>query len=128
MGMMMPGAGGDEQLLQNAGPYAQQALTNTILAFKNTLDWMSGDSDLIAVSAKLLGETSLTYSDISKPKEPATTPEDAKRQADEYDAEQTKVQFWVQWTLTLLPALLFALFGILRWRWRESARANLTLD
>ena len=28
---------------------------------KNTLDWMSGDSDLIAVSAKLLGETSLPH-------------------------------------------------------------------
>ena len=125
---MMGPMGGDEELLMLSQPYAQQYLTGSILAFKNTLDWMSGDSDLIAVSAKLLGETSLTYSDISKPKVPATTPEDAKRQADEYDAEQTKVQFWVQWTLTLFPALLFALFGILRWRWRESARANLTLD
>jgi hypothetical protein len=125
---MMGPMGGDEELLMLSQPYAQQYLTGSILAFKNTLDWMSGDADLIAVSAKLLGETSLTYSDISKPKEPASTPEDAKKQADEYDAEQTKVQFWVQWTLTLLPALLFALFGILRWRWRESARANLTLD
>jgi hypothetical protein len=80
------------------------------------------------VSAKLLGETSLTYSDISKPSVSAANPEDAKKQAEEADAEQSKVQQQVQWTLTLLPALLFALFGILRWRWRESARANLTLD
>ena len=27
-----------------------------------------------------------------------------------------------------VPALLFALFGILRWRMRESSRANITLD
>jgi hypothetical protein len=80
------------------------------------------------VSAKLLGETSLTYSDISKPKEAPTTQEDAKKQAEEYDAEQTTVQQRVQWSLTHLPALLFALFGIARWRMRESARANLTLD
>ena len=125
---MMGPMGGDEELLMLSQPYAQQYLTESILAFKNTLDWMSGDSDLIAVSAKLLGETSLTYSDISKPKEPATTPEEAKKQADDYDAEQTTVQQRVQWSLTLLPALLFAIFGILRWRWRESARANLTLD
>ena len=109
-------------------PYAQQYLTESILSFKNTLDWMSGDSDLIAVSAKLLGETSLTYSDISKPKEAPTTPEEAKKQADEADAEQSNVQQKVQWSLTLLPALLFAIFGIVRWRMRESARANLTLD
>jgi ABC-type uncharacterized transport system involved in gliding motility auxiliary subunit len=125
---MMGPMGGDEDLLMLAQPYAQQYLTESILAFKNTLDWMSGDSDLIAVSAKLLGETSLTYSDISKPSVSAANPEDAKKQAEEADAEQSKVQQQVQWTLTLLPALLFALFGILRWRWRESARQNLTLD
>ena len=44
------------------------------------------------------------------------------------DAEQSNVQQKVQWSLTLLPALLFAIFGIVRWRMRESARANLTLD
>ncbi len=125
---MMGPMGGDEDLLMLAQPYAQQYLTESILAFKNTLDWMSGDSDLIAVSAKLLGETSLTYSDISKPSVSAANPEDAKKQAEEADAEQSKVQQQVQWTLTLFPALIFALFGILRWRWRESARANLTLD
>ena len=125
---MMGPMGGDEDLLMLSAPYAQQYLTESILSFKNTLDWMSGDSDLIAVSAKLLGETSLTYSDISKPKETPTTPEEAKKQADELDAEQTSVQQKVQWSLTLIPALLFALFGIVRWRLRESARANLTLD
>ena len=40
-GMNIP-MGQDEQLLQLAGPYAQQGLTQTILAFKNTLDWILG--------------------------------------------------------------------------------------
>jgi len=120
---------GDEELLMISQPYAQQYLTETILSFKNTLDWMGGDSDLIAASAKLIGEPNLTYLDIEKPKTAAATePEAMKKQAEEYEAELTKVQQKVQWTMTLFPALLFALLGVLRWRMREAARANITLD
>jgi hypothetical protein len=121
--------GGDEELMMISQPYAQQYLTETILAFTNTLAWMSGDSDLIAASAKLIGDPNLTYLDIQKPKDsPATDPDAAKKQAEEYDAEITKVQQRVQWTMILFPAALFALFGLLRWRWRESNRAAITLD
>src|SRR5262249_1396424 len=103
--------------------------TATILALKNTLDWMGGDSDLIAASAKLLGETNLTYSDIEKPKQDANDDDDSlKRKADDYRNERNAVQQRVQWTLTCLPALLFAAFGIARWRMRESARETITLD
>jgi ABC-type uncharacterized transport system involved in gliding motility auxiliary subunit len=127
--MMMGQMGGDEELLMISQPYAQQYLTETILAFKNTLDWMGGDSDLIAASAKLIGEPNLTYLDIEKPKVAAATDADAaKKQAEEYDAELTRVQRTVQWTMTLVPALLFALFGLVRWRIRDSRRSNLTLD
>lgn len=126
---MMGNMGGDEELQMISQPYAQQYLTETILAFKNTLDWMGGDSDLIAASAKLIGDPNLTYLDVEKPKAAAATDADsAKKQAEEYDAEITKVQQRVQWTMTLFPAALFALLGILRWRMREAARANLTLD
>lgn len=41
-------SGGDEVLQQLAMPYAQQLLTSTILVAKNTLDWMTMDSDLSA--------------------------------------------------------------------------------
>lgn len=125
--MMMGQVGGDEELQMISQPYAQQYLTETILAFKNTLDWMGGDSDLIAASAKLIGDPNLTYLDIEKPKV-AADPDNAKKLADEYEGELTKVQQRVQWTMTLVPALLFALLGIARWRMRESQRANLTLD
>ncbi|MFO0760683.1 MAG: GldG family protein [Byssovorax sp.] len=126
--MMMGPMGGDEDLMMLSQPYAQQYLTWTILSFKNTLDWMGNDSDLIAVSAKLLAEGSLTYLDIEKPKDAPTDPDAAKKQAEERAAEVTKVQQRVQWTLILFPAALFALFGIFRWRMRENARANITLD
>src|SRR3984957_16837981 len=65
-GQMMPGMGGAEQLLMLAGPYAQQFITGSILVFKNALDWLSGDTDLLAVSAKLLSEPNLVYGDKLK--------------------------------------------------------------
>jgi ABC-type uncharacterized transport system involved in gliding motility auxiliary subunit len=126
--MMMGQMGGDEELQMISQPYAQQYLTSTILAFKNTLDWLGGDSDLLAASAKLIGDPNLTYRDVEKPRASANDPDDAKRQADDYDAEITKVQGRVQWTMTLFPALLFVLLGVLRWRLRESQRASITLD
>lgn len=126
---MMGGMGGDEDLQMLSQPYAQKYLTNTILALKNTLDWMAGDSTLLAASAKLLGETNLTYSDIDKPKQEGEEDEAAMaKKTEDYRAERKKVQTRVQWTLTLLPAALFAAFGLARWRLREDSRANITLD
>ena len=40
----------DESLARVAGPYAQQELTATILAFKNTVDWLSYEDDLVDCS------------------------------------------------------------------------------
>ena len=51
---MMPAFGGDETLKTIAMPYAQKHLTTTILCFKNTLDWMTGDTDLVEASGTLL--------------------------------------------------------------------------
>lgn len=42
----------DPQLLALAQPYTKN-LTTTILVFKYTLDWLIGDEDLVAISAKL---------------------------------------------------------------------------
>ncbi len=122
--MMMGQMGGDKDLQMLSQPYAQQYLTNTILAFKNTLDWMSGDSDLIAASVKLTGDSNLTYSDIQKSKDAALDPAAAKQ----YEEEITKVQQRVQWTLILGPAVFFALVGFLFWYLRERARSAITLD
>jgi len=112
MGMMMP-MGGDEQLQQLAGPYAQQALTNTIVAFKNTLDWITGDVDLLAVSAKILTEPGLVYGDVSKPTFQEETDEQAAKRDEEMKAARKVTQRNVQWTLILGAPLLFAAFGFL---------------
>jgi hypothetical protein len=119
---MFGAVGGDQQLLYFAQPYTKY-LTNTILSLKNTLDWIAGDSDLVAASAKLLGDPSLTYSNISKPKFSATDTEaEGKRKDEEYRSARKSMQTNVQWTLTFGVPVLFAAFGLLRWRQRQAQR------
>lgn len=125
---MMGSMGGDKDLQMLAGPYANKYLRWTILAFKNTLDWMSGDSDLLAASAKLFGEPNLTYGDIEKPSEiDAESPEELEKRMEAYRNERKSLQQRVQWTLTFLAPLLFAAFGIFRWRRREAARESIRI-
>jgi hypothetical protein len=45
-----PAGADEEQLLTLAGPYAQANVTGTILVFKNMLDWLTGDGDLLTCS------------------------------------------------------------------------------
>lgn len=126
-GMQMP-MGGDETLLQLAGPYAQAELTEAILAFKNMLDWLSGDTDLLAVSAKILSEPSLVYGDVTKPNfDPNETEDQLKKKDDEMKKARKATQRTVEAVLILGVPLLFALYGILRWRMRLAARANISL-
>lgn len=127
-GMQMPGMGGDEQLLQLAGPYAQQALTPTILAFKNTLDWLTGDTDLLAVSAKILSEPNLAYGEVAKPSfDENESDEQLRKRDEEMKAARKNQQRNVQWSLILGVPMLIALYGIFRWRSRMSSRANVSL-
>ena len=127
MGMMMPNGGGDEMLQQLAMPYAQQILTNTILVFKNMLDWVTGDVDLLAVSAKILQEPGLAYGDVSKPNYDDMSEDQLKKQDDSAKKERKRVQHMVEGALILgLPAI-FALLGVLLWRRRISSRNNVQL-
>lgn len=112
-----------------AGPYAQSYLTNTILSLKNTLDWISGDTDLLAASAKIIGFPNLTYSDVDPPKIGAEDDEEAIRKKDEeYRQARKNQQFAVQWTLTLGLPLAVAAFGLLRWRRRQSLKDHYKLS
>lgn len=114
------GMPGDKELLMIAGPYANKYLTATILSLKNTLDWMSGDADLIAASAKILGEANLTYSDVVKPRFKAEdSDEEIRRKDEEYRLARETLQNKVQWTLTLGLPFVFMLFGVWRWQVRN---------
>jgi len=125
---MFGNVGGDQQLLAFAGPYAQNYLTQTILSLKNTFDWISGDTDLLAASAKIIGFANLTYSDIKPPKiAPEATDEEVRKKDEEYRQDLKRQQFMVQWTLTIGLPLLVAAFGVLRWRMRQSRKDEYTL-
>ena len=123
----MMGGGGDEQLLQLAGPYAQAALTDMILSFKNTLDWLTGDTDLVAASAKILQDPILTYGDTSKLTNLDETEEQAKKREEEAKTARKGTQNSVAGILTIGMPLLFALFGIVRWFMRNATRAAASL-
>jgi ABC-type uncharacterized transport system involved in gliding motility auxiliary subunit len=127
-GAMMPGLGGDEQLLMMAGPYAQQFITGTILVFKNSLDWLIGDTDLLAVSAKILSDPNLVYGDVGKLRiTPDMSEEQIRKQEEELKAAHKDQQRNIEFLLILgLPAI-FAAYGIARWRMRLAARAHVSL-
>ena len=120
--------GGDKELQELGQAYlSKTVLTAMILSFKDTLDWLTGDTDLLAASAKILSEPNLVY-DVGKPKFDANETEDQlKKQLEDLRNARKHQQAWVSWILTLGIPLLFALFGVLRWRMRESARANVSL-
>jgi ABC-type uncharacterized transport system involved in gliding motility auxiliary subunit len=46
-----PAGDASESLLLLAGPYAEKQITGTTLVFKNTLDWLTEDGDLLACAA-----------------------------------------------------------------------------
>ena len=127
-GMMMGGMGGDEKLLMIAGPYAQQFITGSILVFKNTLDWLTGDTDLLAVSAKILSDPNLVYGDKSKVKiTPDESEEQIRKQEEAIKEGRKDQQHNVEFVLILGIPILFAAYGLLRWRMRLNARSNVSL-
>jgi len=127
MGMMM-GPTGDEFLNSIAGPYVQLIGTTFILQTKNLLDWMTGDVDLLAASAKILMDPNLSYGDVVKPKAgEEMTDEQLKKEEDRIKKERKTRQRWIEGTMTLgIPALFIGL-GIVLWRVRETRRQNVNL-
>jgi len=122
---MFGAVGGDQELQMYGMAYARGYLERMIISFKNTLDWMSGDQDLLAASAKIISEPNLSYADISLPKLDASANEQEVRAAEEkYKGERKAVQRKVQWTLIIGVPTLFGIFGIARWRRRDALRTQ----
>jgi len=119
--------GGDETLQQLAMPYAQQIVTNMILVAKNTLDWVTGDVDLLAASAKILQEPSLAYGDVSKPSFEDLTEDQAKAQEQKMKKERINVQRAIEGTLIAGIPILFSLVGLGMWWLRNRRRENVSL-
>ena len=103
-------------------------LLAAILSMKNTFDWLSGDSDLLAASAKLFSEPGLVYGGVSAPKfDENASDDDLKKQDEDMREARKTTQREVGITLTLLAPLLIVAYGLLRWRMRTNARLNVQL-
>ena len=130
-GMPPMGNMGDRQL-QQYGQIYLSVLVPTIVAFKNTLDWMNGDTELLAASAKILSEPSLKYGELPIPEigdneSMAAAQSKVKQHADDTQNARKKVQRSVEFWLILGIPFLIALFGVFRWRMRVSSRSNVSL-
>jgi hypothetical protein len=123
---MFGNVGGDNELLQFAGAYAQGYLEATILTLKNTLDWLTGDLDLVATSAKISSDANLKYSSIAPPVfDPEKDDENTmKKKSEEYRLARKSLQSRIGWTLTLGMPIGFALFGLGRWNRRNRRRSE----
>jgi len=65
---------------------------------------------------------------VSKPKfDSDESDETLKKRDDDMKAARKIQQRWVEWILILGVPILFALYGVLRWRMRITARENISL-
>lgn len=115
--------GGDPDLLMVADAYTQ-LLEGMVVTLVNTLDWMSGDPELLAATAKFFGDPDVVYPAELPKLEEGDTPEIARRKNEAYLGAKQQTKQAVQWTLTLVIPVFFAVLGLLRWRRRESLRTK----
>jgi ABC-type uncharacterized transport system involved in gliding motility auxiliary subunit len=127
-GGMMPGMdpnmGSDEELMRYAAIYDRNTRVYSFLVAKQTCDWISQETDLLAVGAKLMSDPELNY-----PKSPAPTP--APDEKPDSEAFRKKKQNWIdsikaeqrftQWANILIGPALIGLIGLYRW-WNRNAR------
>jgi ABC-type uncharacterized transport system involved in gliding motility auxiliary subunit len=133
-GGMMPGMdpnmGSDEELMRYAAIYDRNTRVYSFLVAKQTCDWISQETDLLAVGAKLMSDPELTY-----PKSPAPTP--APDEKPDSEAFRKKKQAWIdsikaeqrftQWANILIGPALIGLIGLYRWWNRNAKRASVKI-
>jgi len=122
---MDPNMGADEELMRYAQIYNRARMSSFLVA-KQTCDWISQETDLLAVGAKLMAEPEITY-----PKSPAPAP--APDEKPDSESFRKKKQNWIdsikseqrfiQYANILVGPMLIGLFGLFRWWNRNTKRA-----
>ncbi|MBL8720017.1 MAG: GldG family protein [Myxococcales bacterium] len=129
MAGMMPGMdpnmGADEELMRYAQIY-QRARMASLLVAKQTCDWISQETDLLAVGAKLMAEPELTYPHTPQP-EPSMDEkpdsESAKKKKTEWIERVKSDQNMTKYFNIFAGPALLGLYGLFRWWNRNSKRA-----
>ncbi|GAC1351565.1 MAG: hypothetical protein NVS3B20_04140 [Polyangiales bacterium] len=126
---MDPNMGSDEGLMRYAQIYQRARMTSLLVA-KQTCDWISQETDLLAVGAKLLAEPELTYPNSPSPSPAADEKMDSEsfRKKKQQWVEQIKSdQKFTQWGNILIGPSLLGLIGLLRWYTRNAKRASVKI-
>jgi ABC-type uncharacterized transport system involved in gliding motility auxiliary subunit len=122
---MDPNMGSDEGLMRYAMAYQQIGRLPSIFVAKQTCDWMTNETDLLATAVKLQQDPEITY------RTPAPTPEGEekvdsetfqKKRRDWTDAIRSE-QTWTKWSNMIGGSSLILLLGLVRWWRRNSVRA-----
>lgn len=124
-----------DEFLPQAGQMGEAETAAAMALALNAIDWLAQDSDLIAIRAKSIDEPPLevpqsiqdatqTVLETAETGDQEATNEALERRQAALDRENAR-KGWYQWGLGVgLPILVIA-FGLLRWRMRKNARANL---
>jgi hypothetical protein len=111
--------------MRYAMAYQQIGRLPSIFVAKQTCDWMTNETDLLATAVKLQQDPEITY------RTPAPTPEGEekvdsetfqKKRRDWTDAIRSE-QTWTKWQNMIGGSSLILLLGLFRWWRRNSVRA-----
>ncbi len=126
---MDPNMGADEGLMRYAMAYNQVGRLPSIFVAKQTCDWITNETDLLATAVKLQQDPEITY------KTPAPTPEgDEKIDSESFQKKRQawteairSEQTWTKWANMLGGSTLILLLGLFRWWRRNSIRASVKI-
>jgi ABC-type uncharacterized transport system involved in gliding motility auxiliary subunit len=126
---MDPNMGADEDLMRSSAAYRQLRIFSLLVA-KQTCDWASQETDLLAVGAKLLAEPELDFHG-----DPAPVPSgDENLNSESFHKKQvqwrdrilaTKNQ--TKWFNIAFAPVLLTLLGVWRWWNRNNQRASVKI-
>lgn len=122
----------DELLPEARNAQGQQAASNALALVLNGIDWLTQDSDLIAVRAKTIEDPALEVPVAVEQAESAARAAqesgDNKKVAQELEKRAAALKAWeakkagYRWLNTLGVPVLFLLFGLWRWQSRKAVR------
>ncbi len=124
-----------DEFLPQADQASQADLAAAMALALNAVDWLAQDSDLIAIRAKSVDEPPLEVPqsiqdatqavlETAETGDEAATNEALQRRQAALERENARKD-WYQWGLGIGLPLLVIVFGLVRWRMRMNARANL---
>jgi len=124
-----------DEFLPQEGQLSDADLAGAMAFSLNSVDWLAQDSDLIAIRAKSIEEPAL---EVPQSVQEATDAALADAQEGDQEGMQEALERrtaaldeWesrkaiYRWGNTLLVPLVFALFGLVRWRMRTNKKAQL---